>query len=87
MQKLNKLFNKNIRNNKRKTEMLGAYTVKLEERAISTCTTIIDKILNNFLTLVFGYETVTCVLTTIGDIVKYKVGFLTSMKQTLQMTK
>ena len=59
--------------------MMGVYTIKLEEKAIDTCETIIEHILENIFRLVWTFETVTCVLTTVGDMYRYKVGFLNSM--------
>ena len=62
--------------------MMGAYTIKLEKEAIKTCTTLIDHILENLLDLACCYETLTSVLTTIGDIYRYKVVLLNSIKYT-----
>ena len=76
VRKLNKLFDRKIKYNQAKTDMMGAYTLKLEEQAIETCTTAISHILDNLLELVCTYDAITLVLTTLGDLYRYKVAFL-----------
>ena len=79
---MNQLFDRKIKYNQTKTKMMGEYTIKLQEEAFQVCSSITDHILYNLLDLVSSYETVTTVLTTLGNIFRYKVGFLNSMKYT-----